>query len=227
VWENPERASSLLKTCHSFPSVIKQQHQFMADFKFPCPNCKQNIQCDTTYVGSQITCPSCQKTIEVPHVPTMASSGDDSVHLKKSTLRNAALVAAGVLVLAVLVAAGVYVFGGINKLTFKAYVDGTDIVKVSGRKVWIEHLEWQPPNKITVNGKKWNPVWNDNTSGPYLLPWGSHLGNTDKIKFSKRLGRGSINIMERPSPANEETLSIKVDDGPYGGADWYEFTVSW
>jgi ribosomal protein S27E len=38
----------------------------MADFKFPCPDCGQRIQCDTSYCGSQINCPVCNQTIVVP-----------------------------------------------------------------------------------------------------------------------------------------------------------------
>src|SRR5690349_3205020 len=40
----------------SFAGRDKRRHQIMAEFKFPCPHCKQQIQCDTTYVGSQIAC---------------------------------------------------------------------------------------------------------------------------------------------------------------------------
>jgi hypothetical protein len=133
----------------------------------------------------------------------------------------------GVVLLAALVVGGLYLFGGGRKLTFKAYVDGTDIVHLSGRALWIEHLEWQPPNKITINGKKWNPTWSDNNSERHYLGWFFHLGSPKDIKISKRLGRGTVALMEMPSAANQETLSIKVDDGPYGGADWYEFTVTW
>ena len=38
----------------------------MAEFKFFCPRCGQTIQCDTGYCGSQINCPACKQTIDVP-----------------------------------------------------------------------------------------------------------------------------------------------------------------
>jgi hypothetical protein len=41
----------------------------MADFKFPCPQCAQHIQCDTGYAGTQINCPTCQQPIVVPPPP--------------------------------------------------------------------------------------------------------------------------------------------------------------
>ena len=38
----------------------------MAEFKFFCPRCGKQIQCDHGYSGSQINCPACGQTIPVP-----------------------------------------------------------------------------------------------------------------------------------------------------------------
>jgi len=38
----------------------------MPEFKFFCPGCGQQIQCDTAYAGSPINCPACKQTIDVP-----------------------------------------------------------------------------------------------------------------------------------------------------------------
>ena len=38
----------------------------MAEFKFACPTCKQNIVCDELWCGQPIQCPSCQAEIVVP-----------------------------------------------------------------------------------------------------------------------------------------------------------------
>src|ERR1017187_6841615 len=46
----------------------------MAEFKFLCPRCSQNIQCDTGYAGTQINCPSCQQSIVVPQSPRAATA---------------------------------------------------------------------------------------------------------------------------------------------------------
>ncbi|HUZ07888.1 MAG TPA: hypothetical protein VMV89_10430, partial [Candidatus Paceibacterota bacterium] len=70
----------------------------MAEFKFFCPQCGQNIQCGTSYSGTQINCPTCQKPIVVPPAPPSAAP----VRSKSSTLRNVPVIAASVLVLAVL-----------------------------------------------------------------------------------------------------------------------------
>jgi hypothetical protein len=36
------------------------------EFKFSCPNCGQHFQCNGGYTGRQISCPGCQKQIQVP-----------------------------------------------------------------------------------------------------------------------------------------------------------------
>lgn len=38
----------------------------MSDFIFACPKCHQNLTCDTSYVGQQITCPLCNQAVVVP-----------------------------------------------------------------------------------------------------------------------------------------------------------------
>ena len=46
----------------------------MAEFKFSCPQCAQNILCDVGYAGAQINCPSCQQAIIVPPAPRSAAA---------------------------------------------------------------------------------------------------------------------------------------------------------
>ena len=73
----------------------------MAEFKFNCPQCKQYIQCDTGYIGSQINCPACRQAIIVPPLPpTVVPPGERTIQIKISRLRKAALIFAGVLLLA-------------------------------------------------------------------------------------------------------------------------------
>jgi DNA-directed RNA polymerase subunit RPC12/RpoP len=79
----------------------------MAEFKFTCPQCKQHIECDANYVGSQINCPACRQAIIVPPVPPkVAAPGERSIQIKVSTLRKTSLIglctlfAAGITVIA-------------------------------------------------------------------------------------------------------------------------------
>lgn len=38
----------------------------MSDLKFTCPSCAQHIQCDESYAGERIPCPSCASLVRVP-----------------------------------------------------------------------------------------------------------------------------------------------------------------
>ena len=71
----------------------------MAEFKFPCPQCNQNIQCDTGYSGTQINCPACHQAIVVPQ-PQRSGVARHPVPAKSRTLRNVLVIAAAVVVLA-------------------------------------------------------------------------------------------------------------------------------
>jgi len=57
----------------------------MAEFKFFCPNCGQHIQCDMGCIGSQISCPACKQTIDVPRLGGIPE-GKPSVQVKSKTL---------------------------------------------------------------------------------------------------------------------------------------------
>jgi hypothetical protein len=72
----------------------------MAEFIFPCPQCGQNIQCDTGYSGKQINCPACQQAIVVPQEPHSGVTAPQPVAAKPRTLRNILAIAAAVVVLA-------------------------------------------------------------------------------------------------------------------------------
>jgi hypothetical protein len=65
----------------------------MAEFKFSCPQCRQQIQCDTSYAGSRINCPACQRSIVVP-------SSERVIQIKVSTLRKAAVIGLSALLVA-------------------------------------------------------------------------------------------------------------------------------
>ena len=84
----------------------------MTEFRFFCPGCKRQIQCDTRYCGTQINCPGCQQIIVVP--PTQGAGATQPAGLKPRTLKNILIVAASVVVLAVLMTAGWYGYSKIR-----------------------------------------------------------------------------------------------------------------
>jgi hypothetical protein len=70
----------------------------MAEFKFACPQCAQNIQCNTSYAGTQINCPTCQKPIVVPPVTPVLT--------KSRTLRNMLVIGVAIVGLAAIIVGG-------------------------------------------------------------------------------------------------------------------------
>jgi hypothetical protein len=127
--------------------------------------------------------------------------------------------------------AGLAFFSGCGQqraLTISADVDGSDVVKMSGNKLWIEHEEFQLPQRIIVNDKVWIPQWTTNVSTPFegLQPPFAPR-DPRKIKVSKKAGRGTVTITQRPSAENDQTLGIRIDDNEQPGADRYTIRVVW
>ena len=113
--------------------------------------------------------------------------------------------------------------------SIKIFVDGSDVVKASGNRLWIEHDTGSLPGKtIYVNGQVWTPTWNDKTSTEFAgLNPAFRPHDPQKIQLTKRVGRGTVSMEEFPSADNNQTLSIRLDDEQFGGADWYDVLVSW
>ena len=119
-------------------------------------------------------------------------------------------------------------------------IDGSDILKVSGNKLWYEHRNYQLPgtwvdhddasgNEPTfVNGQAWYPEWDGGTSRPYtatapLLPEHTVV----KVTAVTVRGRGKVNVIEQPTEQNDYTLGVLLDDDPQDGAQWYEIHLRW
>jgi len=119
--------------------------------------------------------------------------------------------------------------GNRQQLTIRAFIDGSDVVKLSGNRLWIEHETFKLPEKaIYVNGKAWSPNWKDNVSSAFegISP-AFKPRDPQKIQISKRAGRGDVTITQMPTSQNDETLAIKISDNDFDSADWYEILVSW
>jgi hypothetical protein len=119
-------------------------------------------------------------------------------------------------------------------LTIRVFIDGSDVIKVSGYRLWIEHDTGSLPGRpIYVNGQAWTPTWTTNhvsskgVSSEFDLnpPFQSRLGQG--IQLTNRIGRGVVSVEQFPSADNDETLAVRVDDEFFGGADWYEIVISW
>ena len=140
----------------------------MADFKFFCPQCGQQIQCDSGYVGTQINCPACQQAIIVPQLSRALAAAQ--VPAKSQTLRNVLVIAATVIVLAVLVVGGWYGWSNLK----------TPI----GRGLQTFNIDFGPgrgdskqvgPAAVGQDGDYWNGVAigfnNDHTESDQICRW--------------------------------------------------------
>jgi hypothetical protein len=115
-------------------------------------------------------------------------------------------------------------------LTVRAYIDGSDVINVSGGRLWIKHDTGSLPGKlIYINGQTWTPTWATNgvssEFGGVKPPLRTRSGQT--IQVTKITGRGVVSIQQFPSADNDQTLAARIDDEEAGGADWYEIGISW
>jgi len=119
-------------------------------------------------------------------------------------------------------------------ITIKARIDGKDIMKIQGNKVWWQHelggLPGDPQgvNEHTfINGIAWRPQWDGSNSIPFeaLAPVFGRQPPV-QVTLNKLSGRGEVAISDLPTPANTNTLSVYFNDEE-GGADWYEVSILW
>jgi hypothetical protein len=92
----------------------------MSEFLSICPKCRQQILCDTAYVGMRVACPLCLQEITMPEAPVkgrsstpVAGSGDSvspepSVPAGKRTI-PLSMVIAGILVLISIAGLGIWI----------------------------------------------------------------------------------------------------------------------
>lgn len=117
--------------------------------------------------------------------------------------------------------------------TIRAWIDGSDFIKVRGNQLWLVHRNYMFPGRqypeigvsTFVNGHAWQPQWQGNVSNAVQLP--SAILTDHPAQVVQVKGRGPIRVKEQPTAANDYTLSILIDDDPPLGADWYELTITW
>ncbi len=121
-----------------------------------------------------------------------------------------------------------------NIITIKARIDGRDILKIQGKKVWWEHELGGFPgdpkggNEPTfINGIAWRPQWDGSNTIPFEVSAPIFRPKSPaQVTLTKLSGRGDAAISELPTPANDGTLSVYFNDEE-GGADWYDVSLLW
>jgi hypothetical protein len=99
--------------------LTQKTNKNMTEYKFYCPQCGKQIQCDVSYAGTQIDCPICRQSIVVPQ-PSSAAVAVPAP-MKSLALRNVLVAVAAVVVLAGLVIGGWY---GCTKIRMHKYPPG-------------------------------------------------------------------------------------------------------
>ncbi|MHC4692964.1 MAG: M56 family metallopeptidase [Planctomycetota bacterium] len=124
-------------------------------------------------------------------------------------------------------------------LRIRAFIDGSDYIKIQGDKLWYEHLKWDLPGKwwdrsknvkydepTYIDGEAWKPDWEGRMSKPYIMKQVILPKEVnEQINLTKISGRGTVSIAETPKPDNDYTLSILLDDNRYNQAQWYEVVI--
>ena len=103
-----------------------------------------------------------------------------------------------------------------GSIQIKAFIDGSDTIKVRGNQLWYEHNQWDLPGKwqdgfdepTTINGTEWKPEWDGLISDRFedfspALP----RKTLEQITVTKIQGRGNVDI--KANPTKENDLIIK------------------
>ena len=123
-----------------------------------------------------------------------------------------------------------------GSVQIKAFIDGTDTIKIRGNELWYEHHRWDLPGKwqgrfdepTTINGTEWKPQWDGLMSNRFQdLSPALPKKALENVTLTRLQGRGNVEIKAKPVKDNDYTLSIYIDDNQYNGAEWYEIRVEW
>ena len=112
----------------------------MADFKFSCPSCGQNITCDTAYIGSETKCPACQRAIIVPR-PASANQppNEPVIVIRVAALKRFVFVSLGLLLLV--------------RIACFVFVEMTKVTVLKGDEHFNSRQAYRPPVEITIAAK--------------------------------------------------------------------------
>ncbi len=93
-------------------------------------------------------------------------------------------------------------------VSWSGRVDGRDLIYIRGNDLWVDHRDGQP-------------VCETNYSFYNALPNRQCDVNVRQVK-----GRGNVRIIEQPSPRNNYTAVVQVEDRD-GGSDIYNLEIDW
>jgi DNA-directed RNA polymerase subunit RPC12/RpoP len=166
----------------------------MAELKFSCPQCRQKIQCDESYVGSRINCPACRQSIVVPPVPRSVVPPDErTIQIKVSTLQKAAIIGLCLLFVAGIVAITV--------------AECTKVTVLKGSARLDTPQAFRPPVKITVVAKT------DSTN--LRLAYAA-----DQIIFNWEMDKSQLRVDGGPADGLHKAGAGRIPTGKYVTIRW-------
>lgn len=211
----------------------------MPELKFFCPHCQQKIQCDAAGAGSRINCPVCQQSIVVPASSApiaIVSPAEPVIRIKVSTLKKAALITVGVLLMAGLAVAGNAIFNKRIILTdnqrlespqaLRPPVEITLVAKTDSTNIRMAYaadqiiFNWEvDPNQLRVHGGPANglhqpgkghiPVNKYVTIKWLVSPTNQAIYVDGNLRFEHNGDYSQINRRASVFPANGSTVTVK------------------
>jgi BON domain len=94
-------------------------------------------------------------------------------------------------------------------VAWSGVVDGVDEIIFSGSSASVRHMSGKPPREVRAS---------------FSAPLPRSLVSLDLISTG---GRGTIVIVQHPSPDNGYTAIVRIDDSGKGSDKRYEFTLRW
>ncbi|HMV52016.1 MAG TPA: hypothetical protein PLD20_15230 [Blastocatellia bacterium] len=93
-------------------------------------------------------------------------------------------------------------------VSWQGRVDGRDLIYIRGNQLWVDHRDGQAIRETDF--RFFRPLPNRQTS----------------VTVRKISGRGSVRLLEQPSPYNNYTAVIQIEDRD-GGSDRYQLEIDW
>lgn len=93
-------------------------------------------------------------------------------------------------------------------VSWSGRVDGRDLIYIRGNNLWVDHRDGQPVYEM--NHSFYNPLPNRQCA----------------VNIRQVNGRGNVRVIEQPSPYNNYTAVIQVEDRD-SGSDFYNLDIDW
>ncbi|MEM1444159.1 MAG: hypothetical protein AAGF67_17560 [Verrucomicrobiota bacterium] len=120
-----------------------------------------------------------------------------------------------------------------GELRVKVDIPHHSELKVRGGELWIDHTNGagalpglrDEPLPTYVNQEAWMPQWDGLVTNRYRLPYALPLQEFE-AEVRETHGRGTIQIVEQPSQANDYTITISLKDN-FNANAYTTFELKW